>query len=216
MMAEKKEEYPLHWPQEWPRTRPQDRRDMKSWKGTANKYRDALITEMERMQCPAFVISSNVALTQRSQMVAGIEPVDVGVSVYFSRKLKEDFSWQDALSIHDPAPTEEQITASYRRLAQKFHPDVPGGDAALFSAVTRHRDNAMRYIKQQQHRSFDYVIACDSFISVRLNMAAIVSTIKAIRAIERAGTSSLMERAFKGFSALPAQGGSSPASDGRS
>jgi hypothetical protein len=32
-------------------------------------------------------------------------------------------------------------------------------------------------------------------------MAAIVMTIKAIRQIERCGTSSLLERAFKGFSA---------------
>lgn len=55
----------------------------------------------------------------------------------------------------------------------------------------------------------DDVIACDQFKEVRLNMAAIVLTIKAIRQIERCGTSSLLERAFKGFSALPETAGPS-------
>jgi hypothetical protein len=67
----------------------------------------------------------------------------------------------------------------------------------------RHRDNALRWITRKTNQKFDYVIACDQFKEVRLNMAAIVMTIKAIRQIERCGTSSLLERAFKGFSALP-------------
>jgi len=208
MISDPKEAYPLSWPQGWPRTRPQDRRAMSSWKGNANKYRDALMTELERMKAPSFVISSNVALTHRGSMTPGVEPLDVGVAVYFSRQIKEDFSWQDALGVHDPAPTEQQINDAYRPLALKYHPDR-GGDPAMFTAVTKHRDNALRWINRTSKQNFDYVIACDQFKEVRLNMASIVMTIKAIRSIERAGTSSLLERAFKGFSALPAYAGES-------
>lgn len=203
MSAEKREAFPLSWPEDWPRMRPQDRRPMGSWKRTANQYRDALATELERMGSPSAVISSNVPLSVRGTMTAGVEPLDVGVAVYFSRKLKEDFSWQDALGIHDPAPTESQVQEAFRRLAQQYHPDR-GGDVAMFQAVTKHRDNALRWINRKTSQNFDYVIACDQFREVRLNMAAIVMTIKAIRQIERCGTSSLLERAFRGFAALPA------------
>jgi hypothetical protein len=205
--ADKKEAFPLSWPEDWQRTRPQDRKSMGSWKRTANQYREALVTELTRMQSPSAVISSNVPLNLRGGLeTKGVEPLDVGVAVYFSRPIKKDFSWQDALGIHDPAPTEEQVQAAYRKLAAQYHPDR-GGDIAMFQSVTRHRDNALRWINRKTSQQFDYVIACDQFREVRLNMAAIVMTIKAIRQIERCGTSSLLERAFKGFSALPAYAG---------
>jgi len=201
-MVDRKEAFPLSWPDGWQRTRPQDRKPMGGWKRSANQYREALATELTRMQCPSAVISSNVQLNLRGAMVAGIEPLDVGVAVYFSRKVKEDFTWQDALGIHDPAPTEAQVQEAFRRLAALYHPDK-GGDVEMFRAVARHRDNALSWINRTTNQNFAYVLACDQFKEVRLNMAAIVLTIKAIRQIERCGTSSLLERAFKGFSALP-------------
>lgn len=203
MKTEKKESYPLAWPADWPRTRPQDQRPMASWKRTANQYREGLASELERMGSPSAVISSNVPLNLRGILTPGVEPRDVGVAVYFSRKIKEDFSWQDALNLHDPAPTEAQVNDAYRRLAALYHPDQ-GGDVELFRAATRHRDNAIRWINRKTEQNFEYVIACDQFREIRLNMAAIVMTIKAIRQIERCGTSSLLERAFKGFTALTA------------
>ena len=203
MIAQKKEAHPLSWPEDWPRTRPQDQRVMASWKRTANQYRDALEKELTRMQSPSFVISSNVPLNMRGAMTPGVEPLDVGAAVYFARKVKEDFAWQDALGIHNPAPTEQQVVEAYRRLAQQYHPDR-GGDVAMFQSVTKHRDNALNWINRKTNQNFDYVIACDTFKEVRLNLCAIVLTIKAIRQIERCGTSSLLERAFKGFAALPA------------
>lgn len=206
MIAEKKESFPLSWPEDWPRTRPQDRRAMGSWKRTANQYREGLVTELSRMESPSAVISSNVPLNLRGAMTQGVEPLDVGVAVYFSRKIKEDFSWQDALGIHDPAPTEQQVQDAFRRLAQQYHPDR-GGDVAMFQAVTKHRDNAIRWITRKTNQDFPHVIACDQFREVRLNMAAIVMTIKAIRQIERCGASSLLDRVFKGFSALPEHAG---------
>ena len=179
---------------------------MASWRRTANQYRDALATEIERMGSPSAVISSNVPLNLRGAMTPGVEPLDAGVAVYFSRKVKEDFSWQDVLGIHDPAPSEAQVQDAFRALAQRYHPER-GGDVAMFQAVTKARDHALRWITRKTTQHFDYVIACDQFKEVRLNMAAIVMTIKAIRQIERCGTSSLLERAFKGFSALPAAAG---------
>lgn len=177
---------------------------MASWKRTANQYRDALVTELSRMNSPSAVISSNVPLNLRGAMTPGVEPRDVGVAVYFQRKAKEDFSWQDVLGIRDPiAATEAQIQEAFKRLAQLYHPDR-GGDIAMFQKVTLARDNALRWLNRKTNQNFDYVIACDQFREVRLNMAAIVMTIKAIRQIERCGTSSLLERAFRGFSALPA------------
>lgn len=204
--SEKKDVYPLNWPDGWTRTRPQDRKSMGSWKRTSNQYRDALIAELERMGSPSSVISTNVPINMRGSMTPGVEPLDVGVAVYFSRKPKEDFAWQDALGIHDPAPTQDQIEAAYRRLVQQYHPDR-GGDVAMFLALTKHRDNALNWVNRRLNQQFDYVIACDQFREVRLNMAAITMTIKAIRQIERCGTSSLLERAFKGFSALPEYAG---------
>jgi len=197
-----KEAYPLAWPDGWFRTRPQDQKPMGTWKKTANQYREALMTELERMGAPSFVISSNVPLTARGSMTPNVEPRDTGVAVYFSRAAKDDFAWQDALGITTPYPTEEEIASAYRRLAAKYHPDS-GGDVTMFQAVTKHRDNALRWLRQKSGQEFGFVIACDQFREVRLNMAAIVMTIKAIRQIERCGTSSLLERAFKGFSAIP-------------
>lgn len=197
------ENYPLSWPADWQRTRPQDRRAMGSWKGTANQYREALGKELERMGAVSSLISTNVPLSQRGTMTPGVEPLDVGVAVFFSRKLKEDFAWQDALGIHDPAPTEQQIQDAFRRLAQQYHPDR-GGDVAMFQAVTKHRDNALRWVNRKTNQHFDHVIANDQFREVRLNLAAITMSLKALRQLDRCGSTGLLERAFKGFSALPA------------
>ena len=204
MSAEKKEAYPLHWPTDWPRTRPQDQRPMASWRRTANDYREELAKELDRSKVLNAVISTNVQLTLRGQMTKGVEPRDVGVAIYFSKPAKEDFRWQDALNIHEPAPTEEQINAAYRRLVTQYHPDRPGGgDREMFLALTQHRDNAVRWANRLTAAP-DLVIACDLFKEVRLNLAAIAFTLKAMRQIERCGTTSMLERSFKGFLALAA------------
>jgi hypothetical protein len=58
---------------------------------------------------------------------------------------------------------------------------------------------------------FDYKrhpmsFACDQYRLVRDNIYAIGLTINALRGIERWGASDMMERAFKGFTALPPAG----------
>ena len=47
------------------------------------------------------------------------------------------------------------------------------------------------------------VIACDNYELVRDNIRGIGLTVEAMRAIERHGSTSMMERAFQGFAALP-------------
>ena len=211
MTAEKKEAYPLSWPKDWPRTRLADQRTMNSWKRSANDYREELAKELDRRKAPIAVISTNVPLNARNQMVgtaaSGVR--DVGVAIYFSMPQREDFSWQDGLGIDSPAPSDEEIQAAFRKLAAKYHPDqASGGDREMFLALTRHRDNAMRWA----HRSTaepEHVIACDTFREVRLNLAAIAFTLKAMRQIDRCGTSSVLERSFKGFMALASDAGPS-------
>lgn len=180
---------------------------MASWKRKSNEYREDLAKELDRIKAPVAVISTNVPLNVRGQMTAGVEPRDVGVAIYFSKPLKEDFRWQDALSLHMPAPTEADIHAAYRRAAAVHHPDK-GGDIEMFRALTQHRDNALRWATRKPATPH-LVIACDLFREVRLNLAAIAFTLKAIRQIERCGTSSLLERSFKGFMALAAEAGPS-------
>jgi hypothetical protein len=53
-------------------------------------------------------------------------------------------------------------------------------------------------------RSKPFVLACDQFRKVRWNLRAVQATLEALRAIERHGTSSMMEQAFSGFAQLPA------------
>lgn len=48
-----------------------------------------------------------------------------------------------------------------------------------------------------------YVIACDTYTELRANVRAVSATIQALRAIERHGSSALLEQAFTGFVALP-------------
>ena len=200
-MATKQEAYPLTWPEGWIRTRIQDRKAQPAWMKSARDCRELLIRELERMGVETVVLSTNVPLNMRGDLTAGIEPLDPGVAVYFSRKMKEDYTWQDILGIHDPAPSIEQIEVSYRELAKKYHPDS-GGDPEMFQTLVKARDHAKAWVNRKTSTAYDYVIACDLFKEVRLNINAIRLTIAAIRQIERCGASSLLERAFKGFKAL--------------
>ncbi len=211
LTGEKKEAYPLSWPENWPRTRLAEQRTMASWKRSADDYRDELVKELDRRKAPIAIISTNVPLNLRGKMVAvALHQVrDVGVAIYFSMPMKEDFSWQDGLGLQSPAPSDEEITTAFRKLAAQYHPDRPGGgDREMFLALSRHRDNAMRWAHRLTAEP-EHVIACDTFREVRLNLAAIAFTLKAMRQIDRCGTSAILERAFKSFLALAADAGPS-------
>ncbi len=205
-VVEKREAHPLSWPSDWPRLRPQDQRTRSSWKRTANQYRDELFKELERSKVLNAVISTNVPLGLRGQMTHGIEPRDPGVAIYFTKPVKEDFRWQDALDLHMPAPTEDEVNAAYRKRVAKYHPDSPTGDREMFLELTKRRDDAIAWATQSS-RGKEHVIACDTFREVRWNLAAIAFTLKAIRQVETYGTSAMLERSFKSFLALAADAG---------
>ena len=212
-----KEAYPLDWPDGWVRTRSNYRRGNNNWKKTFGVYRDTLIDEIERLKATSLVISTNIPLTLKGVPREGFNPPDPGVAVYFGRKQREDRTWFDVLGITnvpevaptDPALRErvlKLIDTQFHARAKKYHPDV-GGELVLFQQLVKARDAGKDFYNGVKRVDHDYVLACDLFTEVRLNMHAIGLTVEAMRQIERCGASSMLERAFRGFmAALPARG----------
>jgi DnaJ-domain-containing protein 1 len=84
--------------------------------------------------------------------------------------------------------------------------NIPVRNDGLPYANAREPDDAgIAVYFQQGKRSL--VIACDSYRTTRANMRAIGATVAALRTIQRHGATSLLERAFTGFTALPPKGG---------
>lgn len=54
------------------------------------------------------------------------------------------------------------------------------------------------------HRGAKRVLAIDQYTRVADNLAAIAATLEALRAVERHGGAAILDRAFTGFTALPA------------
>jgi len=77
-----------------------------------------------------------------------------------------------------------------------------------YSAYTEPLDSGAA-VYWTDRKNKDFVMACDKWSKVHENMRAVGLTIAAIRGIERAGASELLERAFTGFVALPATAGHS-------
>jgi hypothetical protein len=189
-MIEISEKSPLKWPEGWERTRIQDRKNQGAWKKSFRDYKASLVREMGRMGVGEMMLSFNPPPSDR---------MDCGVAVYFSKGKREDYSWQEALGLFTPAPTMDEINSAYRRLAQKVHPDGPTPDVPMFHELTKHRDNAIAWIRGTHKEEHEFVIACDRFSETRLNLAAIRLAISALRQLDRVGVSSILERSFKGF-----------------
>ena len=197
---EVKDEVPLKWPEGWSRTLIEQRKTQGSWKKTFSHYRDAVISELERMGCTAVTISRNDS---------GKERIDPGVAVWFSMKPTSDFSWQTGLHLDNPAPSLDEIDSAYRRLAQKHHPDAvangSGGDVAMFHKLSDFRKKARAWVLGENAQNHDNCIPCDRFTDARQNLAAIRSALAHFRGLERVGIPAILERvmssAFK--TALP-------------
>lgn len=82
--------------------------------------------------------------------------------------------------------------------------NIPLRNDGLPYATAKEPDDAgvALYFK---YKGKDMCFAADQYKYVRQNIHAIDLTIKAIRAIERYGASDMMERAFRGFTALAEQ-----------
>jgi hypothetical protein len=93
-----------------------------------------------------------------------------------------------------------------------------GARKAILSTNIPLRNDGLPYANASEPRDtgaavyFEYkgkpmCFACDKYKRVRENLRAIEKTIEAIRGIERWGSSDMMERAFRGFTALPEKAG---------
>jgi hypothetical protein len=194
MTLQQQEVMQLKWPEGWERTRIESRKPQAAWKKSTKGYIDALIKELGRMGVTECMISFNRDDKAR---------LDPGVAVYFSKNSKADFSWQAALGLDTPAPTLDEIDAAYKRKAMEHHPDR-GGDVEVFRQLTKHRDRARAWILGTHESEHEFVIPCDRFNDVRLNIAAIRLAITAFRQLDRVGVPSILERTFRGFrTALP-------------
>jgi hypothetical protein len=193
-----KESFPLLWPEGWPRTRIQDREVRPAWKKTELQSIAALERELKLFGAIAPVI------TRRDPQDFRTAP-DPSIAVWFSRKKEEeDFSWQAALSIDNPAPTVDEIERAFRRVAAKYHPDnQQTGDLETYHVFDKHKKNAIAYVNQMSGKTRDFCVPCDNFKEAKWNINAIRMTIASLRQMERDGTSGLLERAMKGFAVLP-------------
>lgn len=92
-----------------------------------------------------------------------------------------------------------------------------GGRLPVISSNAQYRQDGMPYARQGyiadtgvavyfQRKGKPVVFACDTYVALHDNLHAIAKTIEAMRAIERHGASEMLDRAFSGFTALPAPG----------
>lgn len=75
------------------------------------------------------------------------------------------------------------------------------GDGKLYATWKEPDDPGVAIYFRWNDKSM--TMACDKYATVAQNIRAITLTIQAIRGIDRWGASDMMERAFRGFAALP-------------
>ena len=92
-----------------------------------------------------------------------------------------------------------------------------GGTDLIVSTNVRSKPNGMPYANERapsdpgvavyfKWNGAPRAMACDRYDEVRKNIRGITLCIDALRALERHGSSAILERAFRGFTALPASG----------
>lgn len=92
-----------------------------------------------------------------------------------------------------------------------------GGKKVVLSTSVPLRNDGLPYANFREPEDpgvavyFEYkgrsmCFACDSYVRVRENLRAVSLTIGALRGIERWGASDMMERAFRGFTAIEDKG----------
>lgn len=179
---------PLEWPEDRPRTRFQDRSSQNAWKLSYPDTLKAVTRELELVKATSAIVTHNLYGNE-----------DGGVAVWFSRKPVDEYGWQDALGFIGTVPSADEVKASYREKIRKIHPDGPTPNRVLFDELTKHRDNALRWIKGERLVEHELVMAVDNFKEQRHNLNAIKLTLSAMRQIERCGSPVMMEQAFRGF-----------------
>jgi hypothetical protein len=183
------EQSPLKWAEGWDRIPIGERKEMKAWKKPFTYYRDALVQQLERLGANEVVISFNTGDDSRR---------DPGVTVYFSKPAKEDYSWQMGLGIDSPAPTLQEIEDAYRKRALAHHPDR-GGDVEIFKKLGQYRIAARAWVLNKTRTEHEFALPCDRFKEPRWNINALRLGIAALRRLEEYGLPGMLERTFRGF-----------------
>ena len=186
-----REKHPLDWPIGQPRTPLRDRDRRNAWKKTERQAIEVLDKELKMFGTLGAVISRKDPSDIRTAP-------DPSIVVRFSRQREDDFSWQSALGISNPAPSLDEIDAAFRKLAAPHHPDR-GGDMEIFMALSKHKKNAIAFVSRLAGATHEFAIACDKFEDARWNITAIANTIRSFRQMERDGTSRILEQAMEGF-----------------
>lgn len=183
------EQSPLKWADGWDRVLIGDRKNMKAWKKPFTYYKEALVAQLERLGANEVVISFNTGDDARR---------DPGVTVYFSKPMVENFDWQMALGIDNPAPTIAEIDDAYRKKAMLNHPDR-GGDVEIFKKLGKHREQAKAWVLNTHRKEHEFALPCDRFKEPRWNLNALRLGIAALRRLEEYGLPGMLERTFRGF-----------------
>lgn len=197
--------YPLTWPADWPRTSVKDQRTNSQWKKDLNVYKFEIVHELRALKATRSIISTNCKVVDRDGRLSPNDERttrDPGVAVYFERPVVEDFKWMTTLMLTG-SPTDSDIDVAFKRLALPHHPDR-GGDAKLFALYSEAKQLGLAWYRRTTQPP-NLVIACDTFNAVRLNLNAIALSLKAIRQLERCGTSQLLERTFQSMTTLIAE-----------
>ena len=193
------EQSPLKWAEGWDRIPIGDRKEMKAWKKPFSYYREALVQQLARLGANEVLISFNTADEARR---------DPGVTVYFSKPMKEDYSWQMGLGIDNPTPSLAEIDDAYRKKAMAHHPDR-GGDVEIFKRLGKYRVAARAWVLNKARSDHEFALPCDRFTEARWNLNALRLGIAALRRLEEYGLPGMLERTFRGFRvALPAHASS--------
>lgn len=179
---------PLKWPEDRPRTRFQDRKPQAAWKMSYGDTMKALEKELNLVKATSVIVTHNQS---------GYE--DGGVAIWISRKPIDDYGWQDALGFIGTVPSMKEIDQAYMQKVRKIHPDGPTPNRVAFDELTKHRDNARRWVRGERTVEHETVMAVDTFREVRHNVNAIKLTLSALRQIERCGSPVMMEQAWRGF-----------------
>lgn len=195
MKMEVNVESPLKWPEDRPRTRFQDRKTQGAWKMSYQETLKALTAELSRAKATSVLITHHFGPNE-----------DGGVAIWISRKPVDDYGWQDALGFIGVVPTEKEIDHAYMQRVRTIHPESPTPNRVAFDELTKHRDNARRWVRGERTREHETCMAVDNFKEVRHNMNAVKLVLSAIRQIERCGSPVMTEQAWRGFrKALVAQ-----------